>query len=80
LAVGDFCRFHQNSLDKNLFEVEITRPITLWSRWRRRRPRRPRMLLLLHMLLHNMTLINSVQYMWSIYLLEVKIGVQLHHG
>jgi hypothetical protein len=29
LAVGDFCRFHQNSLDKNLFEVEITRPITL---------------------------------------------------
>ncbi len=29
LAVGDFCRFHQNSLDRNLFEVEITRPITL---------------------------------------------------
>ncbi len=29
LAVGDFCRFHQNSLDRHLFEVEITRPITL---------------------------------------------------
>jgi hypothetical protein len=40
LAVGDFCRFHQNSLDKNLFEVEITRPITLWSRWRRGRRRK----------------------------------------
>ncbi len=29
LAVGDFCRFHQNSLDKNRFEVQITRPIKL---------------------------------------------------
>jgi hypothetical protein len=29
LAVGDFCRFHQNSLDNNLFEVQITRPIKL---------------------------------------------------
>ncbi len=29
LEVGDFCRFHQNALDWNVFEVEITRPIKL---------------------------------------------------
>jgi hypothetical protein len=29
LEVGDICRFHQNALDRNLFEVEITRPIKL---------------------------------------------------
>jgi hypothetical protein len=31
LEVGDCCRFHQNALDRNLFEVAITRPIKLWS-------------------------------------------------
>jgi hypothetical protein len=35
LEVGDFCRFHQNALERNLFEVQITRPIKLWFRWRR---------------------------------------------
>ncbi len=29
LEVGDCCRFHQNALDTNLFEVAITRPIKL---------------------------------------------------
>ncbi len=29
LEVGDFCRFHQNALERNLFEVQITRPIKL---------------------------------------------------
>jgi hypothetical protein len=29
LEVGDFCKFHQNALDRNLFEVQITRPIKL---------------------------------------------------
>jgi len=29
LEVGDFCRFHQNALDRNLFEVQIIRPIKL---------------------------------------------------
>jgi hypothetical protein len=29
LEVGDCCRFHQNALDRNLFEVAITRPIRL---------------------------------------------------
>jgi len=29
LEVGDCCRFHQNALDRNLFEVAITRPIKL---------------------------------------------------
>ncbi|CAM6011503.1 unnamed protein product [Sphagnum balticum] len=29
LQVGDCCRFHQNALDRNLFEVAITRPIRL---------------------------------------------------
>jgi hypothetical protein len=29
LEVGDFCRFHQNALDRNVFEVEVTRPIKL---------------------------------------------------
>jgi len=29
LEVGDFCRFRQNTLDRNVFEVEVTRPIKL---------------------------------------------------
>ncbi len=29
LEVGDFCRFRQNALDGNVFEVEITRHIKL---------------------------------------------------
>ncbi len=29
LEVGDCYRFHQNALDRNLFEVAITRPIKL---------------------------------------------------
>jgi hypothetical protein len=29
LEVGDFCRFCQSALDRNVFEVEITRPIKL---------------------------------------------------
>ncbi len=29
LEVGDFCRFHQNALDRNVFKVEVTRPIKL---------------------------------------------------
>ncbi|CAK9199682.1 unnamed protein product [Sphagnum troendelagicum] len=29
LEVGDCCRFHQSALDRNLFEVAITRPIKL---------------------------------------------------
>jgi len=29
LEVGDFCRFRQNALDRNVFEVEVTRPIKL---------------------------------------------------
>jgi hypothetical protein len=27
LEVGDLCRFHQNALDGNVFEVEVIRPI-----------------------------------------------------
>jgi hypothetical protein len=29
LEVGDFCRFRQNALDKNVFQVEVSRPIKL---------------------------------------------------
>jgi hypothetical protein len=29
LELGDFCRFRQNALDRNVFEVEVTRPIKL---------------------------------------------------
>ncbi len=29
LEVGDLCRFHQNALDMNVFEVEVIRPIKL---------------------------------------------------
>jgi hypothetical protein len=29
LEVGDFCRFCHNALDRNVFEVEVTRPIKL---------------------------------------------------
>ncbi len=64
LEVGDFCRFRQNALDKSVFEVEITRPIKLWSRWRRRRRRR---MLLLLLCCCTIWILLIQLYMWSIY-------------